>query len=269
MILLFLILSLICIIQPPILFENKITIIIPFRNRLKELTKLLSNLNRFLPLEYTIIVVNQEDTYRFNRGALLNIGFLHALPCTNVLFHDVDLIPLNNCEYIYSPNNLKSRSAKVPFNISKRLDKSLGVGGAIKMSCQDFMIINGFSNRFWGWGREDDEFLTRLESFNIGLSIDTPIRTDRWCSYYHDHDSKERPRDMVRYRGQLKDMSRAEGHIDSGLINLKYTVQSAVNISVDNVKAQVISISLDCNLLDQPWCQHHIGVKRIRSKSGK
>lgn len=41
------------------------------------------------------------------------------------------------------------------------------------MSCFSLMFqCNGMSNRFWGWGREDDEFYRRLKT--AGLEVQKP-----------------------------------------------------------------------------------------------
>ena len=71
-----------------------------------------------ISFKYGIFIVEQDDEYKFNRGKLLNIGAIFALDklrqkCgpflsqTNLclIFHDVDMIPLNN---------------KIPYNCSER-----------------------------------------------------------------------------------------------------------------------------------------------------
>jgi len=35
-------------------------------------------------------------------------------------------------------------------------------GGAGSFSREHFELINGFSNKFWGWGGEDDDLYNRL-----------------------------------------------------------------------------------------------------------
>lgn len=57
-------------------------------------------LNKFLTnqsVKHLIIVLNQTDEYRFNRAALINIGWLEAdrLGCDYMCMHDVDILPLN------------------------------------------------------------------------------------------------------------------------------------------------------------------------------
>ena len=41
------------------------------------------------------------------------------------------------------------------------------VGGAIAISKQHFIQVNGFSNNFFGWGGEDDEFYQRLAKHHL------------------------------------------------------------------------------------------------------
>ena len=67
-------------------------------------------------IEHEIIIVNQMDDYRFNRGQLINVGFLEVVliessmlgilltphvksekrGCDYICMHDVDLLPLND-----------------------------------------------------------------------------------------------------------------------------------------------------------------------------
>lgn len=46
-------------------------------------------------VSHEIIVVNQADTFRFNRAALINAGYIYtaALDFDYLAMHDVDLIP--------------------------------------------------------------------------------------------------------------------------------------------------------------------------------
>ena len=57
-------------------------------------------------------------------------------------------------------------------------------GGALAISSAQFDQVNGFSNQFYGWGGEDDEFHRRLAQHDI-----PPIRmepnTARYVSLKH------------------------------------------------------------------------------------
>ena len=80
----------------------KIAIIIPYRNRLKNLELLMRNLHPFLvrqSIAYQIFVLEPLSELGFNKGILMNAGFLEALleddfQC--IMFHDVDIIPEND-----------------------------------------------------------------------------------------------------------------------------------------------------------------------------
>ena len=78
----------------------KIAIIIPFRDdethtRLHQLNEFNIYMDKYLKgYEYTMFVIEQtHDGRRFNRGKLLNIGYLMASGYTHFIFHDVDLLP--------------------------------------------------------------------------------------------------------------------------------------------------------------------------------
>ena len=72
------------------------------RNRTVHLSTWLSHLHPLLTrqgLEYQVFVVDQADSAPFNRGALLNVGFLEARKLDNFtcfVFHDVDMVPEND-----------------------------------------------------------------------------------------------------------------------------------------------------------------------------
>ena len=82
---------------------KKLGIVVPYRNRPNQLSQFKQHLKNFISQPYQLIVVEQSDNKEFNRGKLLNIGFLKAeeLGCDYVVFHDVDMLPLS-ADYSYS-----------------------------------------------------------------------------------------------------------------------------------------------------------------------
>ena len=44
-------------------------------------------------------------------------------------------------------------------------------GGVSAMSTNDFKKVNGFSNKFWGWGGEDDDMHERIRSTGLGKKV--------------------------------------------------------------------------------------------------
>lgn len=44
-------------------------------------------------------------------------------------------------------------------------------------SREDFIAVNGMSNKYWGWGLEDDEFYVRLREAGLNLTRPTNLTT--------------------------------------------------------------------------------------------
>ena len=155
----------------------KLGLIVPYRNREKQLKIFKRRIQMFLHrdsgFEYTIIVVNQIDRKKFNRGKLLNIGFLEAEKqgCDYVIFHDVDMIPVKGT-YMYDDKPLElvgefvDRSSKF-----KRVIQPNYFGGVTLFPIEQFRKINGYSNKYKGWGFEDDDLLLRCRE--LGIPLDT------------------------------------------------------------------------------------------------
>lgn len=124
-------------------------------------------------VEHTIIVVNQEDIKKFNRGKLLNIGFLEAEKrgCDYVIFHDVDLIP-GKGHYQYSdiPLQLANKFRPAIGGFTRTIQRNY-FGGVTLFNLQNFRKINGYSNKYRGWGFEDDDLLLRCREQNIALDL--------------------------------------------------------------------------------------------------
>ncbi len=46
-----------------------------------------------------------------------------------------------------------------------RVTFAQSTGGALSMKASTYQQLNGFSNRFWGWGNEDDDMYSRLVEY--------------------------------------------------------------------------------------------------------
>jgi hypothetical protein len=86
----------------------KIAIIIPYRNRERNLKMFIYYMHHFLSsqtIDYTIYVIEPIEELTFNKGIAMNAGFMESLrngekyDC--YIFHDVDLLPESN-RNIYS-----------------------------------------------------------------------------------------------------------------------------------------------------------------------
>ena len=180
----------------------KINIVVPFRNtplrpeianipgqdrnaQLKQFKDYMTGKNSFIQKvtnklfeqgitnEINITIVEQsQDGKRFNRGALLNVGFLEDN--TNdkydvYIFHDVDLLPNDSMIDIYA-TRYTNRDI-VHFAAGWNRYKGEGyLGGVTLIGSEIFREMNGFPNDYWGWGGEDDELLRRIQKINaIGI----------------------------------------------------------------------------------------------------
>ncbi|XP_045685309.1 beta-1,4-galactosyltransferase 7 isoform X4 [Phyllostomus hastatus] len=155
---------------------HRLAVLVPFRERFEELLVFVPHLHRFLSrkkIPHHIYVLNQVDHFRFNRAALINVGFLESSNSTDyIAMHDVDLLPLNEeLDYGFpeaGPFHVASPELHPLYHYKTY------VGGILLLSKQHYQLCNGMSNRFWGWGREDDEFYRRITGAGLqGSQLDT------------------------------------------------------------------------------------------------
>lgn len=166
---------------------HKLGVIVPYRNRYKQLRTFLKTVPQYLQkqnVDHEIIVVEQMDEEGFNRGALLNAGFLKAkeLGCDYVAFHDVDLLPRYvDYSYTHVPLELvgKVLSSKVEegFQIPIETFTDDYFGGVVLFPVDLFEKINGYSNKYIGWGFEDNDLLLRCWEAQI------PLRAQKYRQY--------------------------------------------------------------------------------------
>ena len=151
----------------PLTFTNdlRLTVVIPIRNREAHLRELVPKLRETLTaqrLNFRILAVEQDEHGLFNKGKLLNVGMQYAAAETDYYcLHDVDMIPLE-ANYL-APSQ--------PFRLVNELETTWRgssvfdphyFAGAISVRKHQVFAANGFSNEYWGWGKEDDDFHFRL-----------------------------------------------------------------------------------------------------------
>ena len=154
--------------------KHKLGVIVPYRDRISQ----LGVFKRFMPyylnknkIDYNIFIVEQDGAKQFNRGALLNIGFKYALEhkCDYVVFHDIDMLP-SEVDYSYSDKPIHLSTNFLYENDEKERDIfEEYFGGVTMFPVEDFEKINGYSNKYWAWGYEDDDLLLRCKENEIEL----------------------------------------------------------------------------------------------------
>ena len=151
--------------------NRKVGIVVPFRNRHEQLDIFKERITKYLTdkdIPYEIIIVEQDDAKLFNRGMLLNIGFTYAekLKCKYVVFHDIDMLPIDvDYSYSFTPIHLATN-----FSNQDREIFDTYFGGVTMFNIKDFKKINGYSNKYWGWGYEDTDLLLRCIKNNLDLN---------------------------------------------------------------------------------------------------
>ena len=190
---------------------SKLAIIVPYRNRKKQLDRFIKHIDKFFKnpirsteklVDYHIFVIEQSDDKPFNQGKLLNIGYSCAQnkdyeslrdnfpnsynsakpfrerwkkhKCsdwefTSFAFHDVDLLPEKDVDYSYpedNPIHLAGYTSEYDYQL--QFDDYFG--GVTLFTRDQYELVNGRSNNYWGWGFEDDDLLFRCKE--AGLPVD-------------------------------------------------------------------------------------------------
>jgi DNA-directed RNA polymerase II subunit RPB2 len=195
--------------QSPTLPQTHMAIIVPFRdqpklsdvpgqNRSEQLNKFLYRMitfvyrmqqwalsNEFVSLHVKLLIVEQSgDGRKFNRGALLNSGFImlqngeldeERVYYDRVIFHDVDLLPRDSMLPFYA---MSLQNGKLGRHLMHGLGRYAEsgesfLGGVTMVSSLLFKNSNGFPNYFEGWGGEDDAL---RERFIFTLSQEEPYK---------------------------------------------------------------------------------------------
>ena len=143
-------------------------ILVPYRNREQHLdifiNKLAPLLKKYITDLKIIIVEQSQDNKKFNRGKILNVGFVEYYKDFDYFFtHDIDTLPYENT-IINLYNNKDYDILRI------HSGHHVSLGGVVKFKCDIFKKINGFPNNIWGWGLEDEALFTRAMLNNCNIS---------------------------------------------------------------------------------------------------
>ncbi|MEE6479887.1 hypothetical protein FKM82_012405 [Ascaphus truei] len=232
---------------------HRLAVLIPFRERFEELLSFVPHMHQYLSekkILHHIFVINQVDHFRFNRASLINVGFLESGNETDyIAMHDVDLLPLNpDLDYGYPE--------KGPFHVASPELHPLYhyktyVGGILLLTKKHYEMCNGMSNRFWGWGREDDEFYRRIKAAGLKLLRPTGIGTG-YKTFRHLHDPAWRKRDQKRIAAQKQEQFKVDR--EGGLHSVLYRMESRSELTIGGAPCTVLNVLLQCDVNETPWC---------------
>jgi len=144
--------------------DKKLSIIVPYSDRKEQMYTFIGHMEYFLKdkVNYEIHFIEQKDAdVYFNYGKLCNIGFdITADTSDYYVFQDIDLLPKqDNCDYTYT---------HYPTHLATNLKPYANwIGGSFKITKEDFIKVNGFSNDYWGGIFHWEDFLFRLNKHNL------------------------------------------------------------------------------------------------------
>lgn len=135
-------------------------IIVPYRNRAAHLAQFLSHMAIHYP-ELPICVVEQIVDKPFNRGKLLNVGFLENPSYRHYIFHDVDMLPVN-AAYLTKYNVTVLQLARSDIQLFGYL------GGVTRFGRYVFKEAGGYHNDYFHRA-EDNEMRFNLKRLGINV----------------------------------------------------------------------------------------------------
>lgn len=135
-----------------------LAIIVPYRDREDHLKQFIPHMNKFLP-DAMIMIVEQADHKAFNRGKLLNIGFLESPYISHFVFHDVDMLPIY-CNY--------TGRIAVTQLVYSEIQKTDYLGGVTMFDKPIFQTIGGYHNDYFHRA-EDNEMMFNLKGLKIPI----------------------------------------------------------------------------------------------------
>ncbi|XP_068617583.1 beta-1,4-N-acetylgalactosaminyltransferase bre-4 isoform X2 [Battus philenor] len=171
--------------------RHKVAIIVPYRDRQQHLATFLNHMHPFLmkqQIEYGIFIIEQYGNSDFNRAKLMNVGFVESQKqkaggweC--FIFHDIDLLPLDERNMYSCPRQPRHMSVSIDI-LNFRLPYEEIFGGVSAMTAEQFINVNGFSNKYWGWGGEDDDMFYRIKKMNYHIAR-YKMSIARYAMLYH------------------------------------------------------------------------------------
>uniref|UniRef100_W5N2U6 Xylosylprotein beta 1,4-galactosyltransferase, polypeptide 7 (galactosyltransferase I) n=1 Tax=Lepisosteus oculatus TaxID=7918 RepID=W5N2U6_LEPOC len=176
---------------------HKLAVLVPFRERFEELLVFVPYMHAFLNkkrIRHKILVINQVDHYRCMRERLKEVCGVD--PGGAPARSPGETAPLGppSPAVGWGPGPAGAVTARTR-PTSAGFERRLLPLPVFPFQC------NGMSNRFWGWGREDDEFYRRLKMAGLQLFRPSGITTG-YETFRHIHDPAWRKRDQKRVAAQ-------------------------------------------------------------------
>jgi hypothetical protein len=252
--------------------SHKLCVLLPFRDgcgrfnrakvgqRHRHLHRFLRYMAEFLNgtghIEYDFIIINQTDRGLFNKGALFNLGAnaARARGCDFVALHDVDHLPTdtrNTYMWPDRPIHLCTNSSDVGW---ERF-----AGGAVLIQLAHYVLINGFSNSYNGWGAEDSDLYERINRvFGPITRLDPSIGHYEPLAHDTDEASQLTAEGASSHQKNLELLERQKDAKDRSIMDADGYLQMREHLRVVStwVAGNVVTVTADVlvNRKVQPLC---------------
>jgi hypothetical protein len=185
--------------------KKTIAIIIPHRDRLEHLKMFIEKINKLNIYEniMDVYVIDQNNGDSFNRGLLLNIGYLISKKFKKYdryIFHDVDSYPDQDLMTLYFQSTDKNIHFASPY-LGYKYTFDTFFGGVNGFNQESIDKINGYCNTRFSWGGEDDMLYNRCVINNI--KVFRPKKGHYELPY---HDPPEQIDDLEKKKSIMKDL---------------------------------------------------------------
>lgn len=224
----------------------KTIIIIPYRDRMSHLEYFFKNsypeLNKKID-NLEILIVEQNNGKKFNRGLMINIGYQYYNNDNyDYITQDVDVNPILEESFDMYNYKLKDNEIYAIYSDENTL------GGLVKFKGSDYKKLNGFPNDFWGWGCEDKELLNRAEFKKIKIKRSIgfhDIKTrEKYFLIFQDNHLRERNdkygESYILWKRLSNEQKNTKLHIN-GLTTLNYKIIGEENL-FNNVKKITVEV---------------------------
>jgi len=207
-------------------------IIVPYRNRQEHLDCFIKCVPYFqahiTDLKRIIIVEQEDNSLGFNRGKLLNVGFLlsKATGFDRVFFHDIDWLP-NSTDTIQRYYNFLDKPI-----VRLLCPHESCLGGVVQVSAHILEKCNAFPNTIYRWGMEDRVLFYRTQVFEKNIhNVNILPQTTGFQALHHESNSWTYSGDLKKYSDN-EDEIHQNGTCDEKTTNMMCNGLSTIDYTV-------------------------------------
>eukprot|EP00854_Cymbomonas_tetramitiformis_P015146 gene15146-17916_t len=153
---------------------------------------------------------------------LMNAGYVYLIDkmnstCQYIYLHDVDMLVESTARYGNFDSEVVEHLATNASQFSYTLPYFDYIGGVLGISTRLFESVDGFSNCYWGWGGEDDDFYHRLRNKNITIRREQKPRILSMVADHTERDTKGHGKNVQ----TLERRKRSSNYCPSGLSDVR------------------------------------------------